>query len=132
MQTAVQSAPIPSWRLWTGRVLTTLVVLLLLMGSVMSLMKVPQAVEGFKKYGYPEGSLLWIGVAELACALLYAIPRTAVLGAMLLTGYLGGAVATHVHAGEPNFWIPIVVGIIAWAALYLREPRLHSLVPLRD
>ena len=70
-------------------------------------------------------------LVELACAIIYAIPRTAVLGAILMTGYLGGATATHLRVGEP-FYLPIVVGIVVWIGLYLRDERLHALVPLRD
>jgi hypothetical protein len=73
-----------------------------------------------------------LGAIEICCALLYAIPRTAVLGAVLLTGYLGGAIATHVRVGDPSFVTPLVLGMIAWAGLYLRDPRLRALLPLRS
>ncbi len=85
---------------------------------------------GVAHYGYPEGALLRITLVEIACALVYAIPRTSILGAILLTGYLGGATATHVRAGEP-FFLPLVVGIVVWLGLYLRDGRLRALVPLR-
>jgi hypothetical protein len=75
--------------------------------------------------------LLGITIVELACAIIYTIPRTAALGAILMTGYLGGATATHARIGEP-FYLPIVVGIVVWIGLYLRDERLHALVPLRD
>ena len=93
-------------------------------------MKVPQAVEGFAKYGYPAGAVLGLGIVELACTLAYVFPPTAVLGAILLTGYLGGAVATHVQKSEPWFF-PVIFGVLVWLGLVLRDPRLRALVPLR-
>jgi hypothetical protein len=91
----------------------------------------PEVVEGFTgKFGYPPQTLTPLGVVELTCAVLYAIPQTAVLGAVLVTGYLGGAVATHVRVSD--VWIPpAVLGVLAWVGLYLREPRLRELLPLR-
>jgi hypothetical protein len=107
-------------------------VLMLLLSAGMKLLRLPGVIEVFVgKWGYPDSSLVPIGVVELACAVVYLIPRTAVLGAVLLTGYLGGAVATHVHASEA-FVSPLVVGILAWVGLYLREPRLRELLPLRQ
>jgi hypothetical protein len=88
-------------------------------------------MQGFVHYGYPDGVLPKIIVTEIVCALIYAIPRTSVLGAILLTGYLGGATVTHVHAGEP-FFLPIVVGIAVWLGLFLRDTRLRALVPVRS
>ena len=81
--------------------------------------------------GYPDGAMLRITVIEIACATLYAIPRTSVLGAILLTGYLGGATATHVRVGEP-FFLPVIVGIVLWLGLYLRDHRVCALVPFRS
>jgi hypothetical protein len=86
--------------------------------------------DGMAKYGYPASSGVPIFIAELIAVVLYAIPRTAVLGAILLTGYLGGAVATHVRAGEPWFF-PVIFGVLVWLGLVLRDPRLRQLVPLR-
>jgi hypothetical protein len=106
-------------------------VLMLLFSAGIKLVRQPGAIEVFVgKWGFPDGSLVAIGVLELACVLVYLIPRTAVLGAVLITGYLGGAVATHVRASEA-FVAPLVVGILAWVGLYLREPRLRELLPLR-
>lgn len=117
--------------LWTGRVLSAAPVLMMLMSAVMKFMRTPQVMEGFVgKFGYPEGTLLPIGVLELICVLLYAVPQTAVLGAVLVTGYLGGAVATHVRVGDA-FIAPAILGAVAWAGLYLRDPRLRALLPLR-
>jgi len=118
--------------LWTGRVLSTLVVLMLLMGVSMSLLKNPDAIKGMKEFGWPEHMAVMLGIVELICAILYAIPATSVLGAILLTGWLGGAVATHLRIGDPKAAFAVVFGIIVWLALFLREPRLRRLVPLRS
>lgn len=96
----------------------------------MKLSHSPEIVEGFGKYGYSESVILPLGIVELSCVLLYAIPQTAVLGAILATGYLGGAVSTHVAADEP-FVAPIVFGILLWSGLGLRDARLRELLPLR-
>jgi hypothetical protein len=98
----------------------------------MKLMHAPQFVEQWVgKLGYAETSLTGIGLLELACVVVYVIPRTAVLGAVLLTGYLGGAVATHVRIGDPGFVTPLILGIMAWAGIYLRDERVRALMPLR-
>lgn len=91
----------------------------------------PPAMEGFVKYGYPPQAPFAIGIVELLCLMLYLTPQTAVLGAILLTGYLGGAAATHVRVGEP-FFIPILFGVLLWGGLYLRDERLRRLIPLRS
>ena len=126
-------APVaPSRKLvWVGRVISALPVLMLLMSGVMKVMRVPMVVEGFGKAGYPAGTLVPIGVVELACTVLYVIPRTAVLGAILLTAYLGGATNSHVRSGEA-FVGPVLFGVLVWLGLLLREPRLRPLLPLRN
>jgi hypothetical protein len=119
------------WKLWTGRVLSALPSLLVLFSASMKLSQSPQMEQSMTgKFGFPPGITLFIGLLEVACLALYLIPQTAVFGAILLTGYLGGAVATHVRLGEP-FAVPLVIGILFWAGLYLREGRLTSLLPLR-
>ena len=121
------------WVLWTGRILSALPILMMLVSATMKFMRPAQVVDSFvHQFGYPENELLILGVVELACALLYAIPRTAFLGAILVTGYLGGAIATHVRIGDPAFVSPLVLGIFAWAGLYLRDDRLRALMPLRQ
>lgn len=130
MQSVTQTAPISKKALWTGRVLSTLPVLMLLMSAVMKLVKPAPVVEGFAKLGYPEGLALGLGILELVCTLVYVNPRTAILGAILLTGYLGGATATHVRVGDP-FLTPVVLGVLVWGGLYLRDERLRALLPLR-
>ncbi len=118
-------------QIWGGRVLSALPVLGLLMSAGMKLSHNPQMVPQFTGHlGYPEGTLTPIGITEALCAILYAVPQTSVLGAVLLTGYLGGAVATHVRVGEP-FLAPIVLGVLLWGGLFLRDPRLRALLPLR-
>jgi hypothetical protein len=115
---------------WVGRVLTALVVPVFLMGVVMTLTKNPQALEGMVKVGWPQSMATTIITLEIICVALYLFPPTAVLGAVLLTGYLGGAVATHLRVGESPA-MAVIVGVIVWAGLYLREPRLRALMPWR-
>jgi len=118
--------------IWLGRILSAAPVLVMALSAVMKLSRNPAVVASWgTTFGYPEGTLLPIGVVELACAVLYVIPRTAVLGAILVTGYLGGATATHVRVGEAAFVAPVVFGILAWGGLFLRDPRLRALLPLR-
>src|SRR5579862_5483574 len=120
--------------LWAGRVLSGLVVALLLLDAVMKVIKARVAVDGTVQLGYPESTVVGIGSALLISVFLYAIPRTSVLGAILLTGYLGGAVATHVRVSAPFFsevLFPTYVGVMVWGGLFLREPRLRALIPLR-
>lgn len=116
---------------WTGWIISALPVLALVMSASMKLAKVQAAVAGFQKYGYPEHVIVVLGVIELFCAVVYLIPPTAILGAILATGYFGGAIATHVRVGEPAFVTPLVLGVLLWLGLFLREPRLRALVPLR-
>jgi hypothetical protein len=119
---------------WTGRVLSGLAIAFLLFDSVLKVLKLPAAVEGTVQLGYPESVIVVIGVIELVCLVLYATPRTAVLGAILLTGYLGGAIATHVRVDSPLFThtlFPIYVAALIWGGIFLREHRLRDLVPLR-
>lgn len=118
-------------QLWGGRIISALPILGLLMSASMKLGHSAQMVPQFVgKLGYPESTLGPIGVVELLCTILYAVPQTAVIGAVLLTGYLGGAVATHVRVGDP-FAAPIVLGVLLWLGLFLRDERLRGLVPLR-
>ena len=120
------------WMLWTGRVLTALPILAMLGGSVAKLLHAsPVLALWTPKFGYPESQLTTIGVIELLCVVLYAIPRTSVLGAILLTAYLGGAVATHVRVSDV-FVGPLMYAIFIWAGLFLRDPRVRALLPLRS
>lgn len=116
---------------WTGWVLTVLIGLMMTFGGAYVLMDPPDLKEQFVgKFGYPEDLSLAIGVVELCCAVLYLVPRTTILGAVLLTGYLGGAVATHVRVHD-NFIVPVIVGMLVWLAVYLRDPRVRALLPIR-
>ncbi len=126
-----QTAPVSKKLLWAGRIMSALPVLMLLFSGVMKLVKPAPVVEGFAHLGYPEGLALGLGIIELACAVVYVIPRTSVLGAILLTGYLGGATATHVRIGEP-FFMPLILGMLVWGGLFLRDERLRALLPLRS
>jgi hypothetical protein len=117
--------------LWTGRILTVLVTLFLIFDSSLKLVKAKAAVEGTIQVGYPESLIVPIGVTLLVCLILYLIPRTSILGAILLTGYLGGATATMVRVQSPWFLFPAAFGAIAWLALYLRDERLRSMIPIR-
>jgi hypothetical protein len=127
----MQIAPVSKKMLWAGYILSALPVLLLFFSGVMKLVQPAPVMEGFIRLGYPESLALWIGIVELACAVLYVIPRTAVLGAILLTGYLGGATATHLRIGEP-FFAPIVLGVMVWGGLFFRDASLRALLPLRE
>lgn len=115
-------------QLWTGRVLSTLPVLLLIMSGAMKVTNNPEVTKGFTEMGYDPQVALGIGVVELLCTALYIIPQTAPVGAILLTGYLGGAVATHLRIGQPWF-APVIVGVVLWAGLVLRDQRLRSVLP---
>jgi hypothetical protein len=117
--------------LWTGRVLSALPVLTMLFSASLKLSHAPQFLALWTgKFGYAETQIVPIALLEIVCAVVYAIPRTAVFGAILITGYLGGAVATHVRVGD-HFVIPVVLGVLAWLGVYLRDDRLRALVPLR-
>jgi hypothetical protein len=124
------TAPISKKMLWTGRILSALPVLTLLMSAVMKFMKPPDVLEEFTRLGYGESHALALGIVEIACTVVYVIPRTSILGAILLTGYLGGATATHVRIGDPYF-APIIVGVLVWGGLWFRDERLRALIPLR-
>ena len=118
-------------RLWTGRVLTGLAGAFLLVDSAGKLAQLRPVVEGSVALGYPPTVVFGLGVVLVACTILYLLPRTATVGAVLLTGYLGGAIATHVRVGNPLFshtLFPIYVAMLIWGGLYLRDSRVRSLV----
>jgi hypothetical protein len=124
-----------STRRWTGLVLSTLAILFLLFDGAIKVLKLPIAVESTVQLGYPEHVIAGIGIMELVCLALYAFPRTAVLGAILLTGHLGGAIATQVRVGNPLFshiLFPTYVAALLWGGLWLREERLRALIPFRQ
>jgi hypothetical protein len=125
------SSPVSKTALWTGRVMSALPVLLVLFSSVMKLMKTAAVVEGFARAGVPERLIIPVGIIELVCVIVYVIPQTAVLGAILMTGLLGGATITTLRIGDPTYPMPVVLGMLAWGGLFLRDTRLRELIPIR-
>jgi DoxX-like family len=116
---------------WAGYVVSTLAIGMLLFSATMKLAKPELVGPEFKRLGYDAENIhVAIGIVELACTIVYAIPQTAVLGAILLTGYLGGATATHVRLGE-GFWGPVIGGVLVWLGLVLRDPRVRQIIPIR-
>ena len=131
MTLVMHDTPVSSKRLWAGRIISALAALLLLFSGAMKLLKVPAVIVGMAHYGYPEHLILWIGMLEIGCTIIYLIPRTAILGAVLMTAYLGGATATNVRLGDPSFIAPVLDGVFVWAGLCLRDGRLSELIPAR-
>jgi hypothetical protein len=115
---------------WTGRVITVLVSLLFLFSAAMKFMGGAEVKEGMAHLGLPESMIIPLGILEAACTAIYLIPATSVLGAILLAGYMGGAICTHWRVGDP-FLGQIAIALVIWLAIYLREPRLKALIPLR-
>ena len=126
-RSAESSTRRPSAKLWTARVLGAFLILFLLVDGAGKVLRLAPYVEGTAKVGYLEGCLVPLGLVLIASTLFYAIPRTAVPGAILLTGYLGGATATHVRMGQP-FLFPVAFGVVVWACLWLRDARVRSLL----
>jgi len=127
----MQAAQPSKATLWTSRVMSALPVLLVLMGSVMKLLKLQSVVEGFVRAGVPERLIIPVGIIELVCVVVYLIPSTSVLGAILMTGLLGGATITTLRIGDPTYPMPVILGMLAWGGLYLRDFRLRELIPFR-
>ena len=115
---------------WTGRVITVLVSLLFLFSAAMKFMGGAEVKEGMTHLGLPESMIIPLGILEAACTVIYLIPATSVLGAILLAGYIGGAICTHWRVGDP-FLPQVAIGLVIWLGIYLREPRLKALIPLR-
>ena len=135
MASATQTAPASKKMMWTGRIMSILVVLFLTFDAIIKVMRIPPALEGTARLGYPLSVVLPLGVVLLTCVVLYVIPSTSFLGAILLTGYLGGAVASNVRVGNPLFGYvlaPIYVAVLMWGGLYLRDDRVRALIPLRS
>lgn len=116
--------------IWAGRILSGFLVLCLLALNTMGVLNKAESLKHFVAYGYPASAFVPISIVFFVCILVYAIPRTAIFGAVLLTGYFGGATATHVRAGEP-FFFPILVAVLAWGGIFLRDERLRALIPWR-
>ena len=127
--------PLSKAWVWTGRILSGFIVAFLLFDAVVKIMKIQPVIDSFAELGFPDKFAVTIGAIELVIIVLYAFPRTAVFGALFLTALLGGAIATHVRVESPLFshtLFGVYMGLIAWAGLYLREPRLRALIPLRS
>jgi hypothetical protein len=120
------------WMVWTGRVVSLWPVFVVLSSATWKLTRNPWYVAEFGRIGWPASALTLLACLQLGCILLYVIPPTAILGAILLTGYLGGAIASYVRIGDPTpILVPLSTSIIAWLGIYLRDDRLRSLVPIR-
>ena len=121
-------------RIWIGRAISVLVMLFALFDGITKVLKVPAVIQASGRLGYSAHAVAGIGMVLLTCTALYAVPRTSVLGAVLLTGYLGGAVDANVHAGSPPFetLFPVIFGILVWGGLYLRDAGLDAVVPFRQ
>ena len=129
METLIQTEPISKTRLWTARIMTGIAALFLFMDSMVKVLLLPPAVEGAAQLGYSENVVFWLGIVLLFCVILYLIPRTSIIGAILMTGYLGGAIATHLRLGSPLFshtLFPLYVAALVWGPILLRERRAYT------
>ena len=117
--------------LWTGRVMSALPIFIVLMGSVMKLMRLPAVHEGFARAGLPDSLMVPVGLIELICVITYVIPATAVLGAILMTGLLGAACLTSLRIADPTYPLPVILGMLAWGGLFMRDLRVRALIPFR-
>lgn len=124
------NSPVSKTALWIGRVMSALPILLVLFGAILKVMRTASVHEGFARAGLPDRLIVPVGVIELLCVVVYVIPRTAILGAILMTGLLGGATLTNLRIGDPTYIVPIIVGMLAWGGLYLRDVRLREMIPL--
>lgn len=134
MQSELQTAAASGKLLWTGRILSILAVLFMLFDAIGHLLKPAPVVQAFMQLGFPLSLSVDLGIIQLLCVLVYVIPRTAVFGAVLITGYLGGAVAIHMRVGNPVFEciFPIIIGIFFWGGLFLRDTRLRAIFPVSN
>jgi hypothetical protein len=130
-QSVASAVPTSKKMLWAGRVISAIPVLLMLLSAVMKLIKAAPVVQGFPKYGYPESQIVIIGALELLSCIVYLIPNTAVLGAILMTAYLGGATATNVRVGDPSYIMTVLLGVFVWGGLFFRDARVRALIPFR-
>jgi hypothetical protein len=115
---------------WVGRVISVLASLVFLLSAFLKVKDGPEVLQGFAHLGIPLSMMIPLAILEISCVVIYLIPPTSVLGAILLTGYVGGTICTHWRVGDP-FYAQIVLGILIWLGLYLREGRLKELIPLR-
>lgn len=134
MEPAVQSGLFSKKAVWTGRVLSGFITAFLLFDATIHMLKPAPVVEAFAKLNFPLRFAVPLGIIELVCIVLYVIPRTSILGAIILTGYLGGAIAIQLPTGNSFFGevlFPVYVAVMLWGGIYLRDERLRSLIPLR-
>lgn len=134
MQSDIQGSTISNSSLWAGRILSGLAALFMTFDGVIHVLRIPPVVQGFSQLGFPLSVSVPLGIIELICVAVYLYPRTSVLGAILLTGYLGGAIATQVRISAPLFstmLFPIYVALFVWGGLYLRDDKLRAMIPLR-
>ena len=134
MNSVAEIVPVSKGRIWTARSISALVILFLLFDALIHLAKPAPVVDAFARLGYPLSASVGIGIVELLCLLAYVIPQTSVFGAVLVTGLLGGAIATHVRAGSPAFEeyiFPLLLGLFLWGGIWLRDERLRAILPLR-
>ena len=127
MVSATRTVPVVTTTVWTGRIISTLAALFMAFDCVIKLLELAPAVEATTLLGYPAHLVVVIGLIQLGCLAAYVIPRTSLLGAILLTGYLGGAVATQVRIEDPWFLFPAFIGVLAWGGLFLRDGRVRAL-----
>jgi hypothetical protein len=133
MSSLTQTIPVSKNSFWAGHIISALAILFLIFDGAIKVIQHPEAGGGTVQLGYPAELVLGIGLVELVCLAVYIIPQSSILGAILLTGYLGGAVATQVRAGTGLFSLvfPVIVGAMIWGGLWLRDNRLRTLIPLR-
>lgn len=135
MQTATETLAVSKKSVWIGRILSGLAAAFLLFDGVMKLFDPLVVREAFVRLAYPETKIIGIGVLLIVCTIIYLIPRASIFGAILLSGYLGGAISTHVRVNDPLFshvLFPAYIALLLWVGLYLREPRLRALIPLKN
>jgi DoxX-like family len=131
MPSITSPGPASKKMLWTGRVMSALPALMLLFSAVMKLLMPPPVADGFKHLGFELNVVMGIGILQIICTVIYLIPRTAVLGAILLTGYMGGAIAVSLRVGD-SYLLQFLFGVLLWGGLYLRDPRIRALIPLKQ
>jgi hypothetical protein len=132
MQASVGTSTVSKGALWAGRINIAVVFLFMLFDGGIKVLRLAPAVEGTARLGYPASVVVPIGLAALVSAFLYALPSTSILGAVLLTGFLGGATATQVRVQDPWFFFPVAIGVLVWLGPFLLDERLRALIPLRS
>jgi hypothetical protein len=132
MESSTRAKPISRKMFWVGRAISGAIVLFMVFDGLMKLLQVPEVAKAQAQLGWPEGQGISLGFIVLVCTAVYVIPRTSVLGAILLTGYLGGATAAQARIGSPNFFFSVVMGVLVWAGLFFRDHRLRALIPLKQ